>query len=285
MCRLLALVANQPTRVAGSLLRAPHSLCRQSACDAQQQKHDNGWGLGYYVHGQAQRVRSVLPADQDPQFRRAAESLTTSILLAHIRRASMGEVAVRNSHPFVYGPWLFAHNGTLFGFDKDRDGLRRLILPQLLPEIKGDTDSEHAFFLFLSLLEGRDDPAAALAQTLHTLANLYPGTGSELSQLNFVATDGRQLLASRWHHSLSWLRRRGEDPNNPDRPMVEGTDYRAVVIASEPTTSEAWEEVPDQTILNVHPGLTTSILECGDSSPLLLGGQAPKNGGASKTEN
>src|SRR5581483_11165716 len=124
MCRMIAVHANAPTRVAGSLLLAPHSLTTQSCSDVEEGLcHQDGWGIGYYVDGQPRRVRSAKAALGDPQYKEKAESLASSTLLGHVRRASAGSVAVRNSHPFVRGRWMFAHNGTLQGFDLGRQRL------------------------------------------------------------------------------------------------------------------------------------------------------------------
>src|SRR3954468_3914242 len=119
MCRLFALHANRPTRVTTSLLSAPHALQKQSGCDRPGHCHESGWGVGYYVEGQPVRVRSAQSSRVDPGYPALAESLAAATVLAHVRDASMGGVAERNSHPFVYGRWLFAHNGTLFGFSDD----------------------------------------------------------------------------------------------------------------------------------------------------------------------
>ncbi|HEV3263432.1 MAG TPA: class II glutamine amidotransferase [Gemmataceae bacterium] len=269
MCRLFALRANQPTCVRGSLLLSPTSLDRQSVCDLRCQSHDNGWGIGYYVRDEARRLRSERPAHDDQPYRELAETVASQTVLAHIRRASIGTVAVRNSHPFMYGRWLFAHNGTLFGFPKVRERLRGLIPAALLSSIEGDTDSEHAFHLVLGRLEHSPGPLGpaevcrAVAETIRLLHDLCPGEDGEVSQFNFVLTDGRLLVASRWGHTLSWLRRRGRDPSGLDGPLEEQPDYQAVAIASEPTTAEAWSEVPDRTLLCVKPDFTVNMMPLG----------------------
>src|SRR5438105_385734 len=127
MCRLFALRARQPLPVKEALVLAPRSLLHQSCCDAQKEKHDNGWGIGYFTDGQVHRVRSPLAADQDPRYRELAATLVSATVLAHVRQASVGSVAERNSHPFLHGNWLFAHNGTLYGFGTAPQKLRELI--------------------------------------------------------------------------------------------------------------------------------------------------------------
>jgi glutamine amidotransferase len=66
-------------------------------------------------------------------------------VIAHIRKATQGEVMLENCHPFVrecWGRyWVFAHNGDLKEFAPELDG-------SFLPV--GTTDSERAFAIFCS---------------------------------------------------------------------------------------------------------------------------------------
>lgn len=241
---------------------APHSLLHQSSCDRQGESHRDGWGIGYYENGQPRRIRSEKPAGEDALYRKAASSVASDVILAHVRQASAGCVALRNVHPFVHGPWLFAHNGTLHGFTQNPQRLLGLIPEHLLGCIEGETDSEHAFYFLLGQLEmavdrtqgqaGVEITSRIMKQSIQSLASLFPGTAEEPSRFNFLLTDGKSLWASRWGHSLYWLERRGSDRTNPDRPTRASPDYRAVAVASEPTTPEPWSEVPNRTLFCIH---------------------------------
>jgi glutamine amidotransferase len=262
VCRLFAVRANQLTRVRESLLASPCSLLRQSGCDRHGLCHDNGWGLGWYEQGRPVRVRAAAAAQQDPRYRATAEALCASTALAHVRRASVGGVSEKNTHPFVHGPWLFAHNGTLQGFAVDATRLRRLIPDDLLRCVQGDTDSEHLFYYLLGRLgpvaEAADTVAEVVRDSLHTLAGLFPGERASPTQLNLVLTDGATLVATRWGHTLFWLERRGAVV--ADGPVEPSPAYHAVAVGSEPTTTETgWAEVPDRSVLLVRPDLSHAI--------------------------
>jgi predicted glutamine amidotransferase len=267
MCRLFAIRANQPASVGDHLVSAAHSLMRQGCRDRRGECHENGWGIGYFVEGLPRVVRSVLPAFADAGYRRAAESLSSDTVLAHVRNASVGAVTEANCHPFVWGKWLFAHNGTLFGFDQDTERLRQQIAKPLLARLTGETDSEHAFLFVLTRLQeaGFDlqhaspDATAlgqAFADALRRLEGLYPGTANERSQLNFVLSDGHLLLASRWRHTLFFLEQRGASSNQDER----AADYHGVLVASEPTSDGPWMEVADHSILVVSDDLTHRLI-------------------------
>jgi glutamine amidotransferase len=262
MCRLFAIRADRPVAVEEFLLAAPHSLCKQSCCDMREESHRDGWGVGYYENGTARRVRSPRPASDDPQYAELARSLRVRTAMAHVRQASMGEPNERNNHPFRCGNWLFAHNGTLHGFPSRREEILRSISDRLRTQIGGVTDSEHAFFYFLSRLEaaggavdGRAEPALmarVLAEVVRSLHGLCPGAGDERSEFNFVTTDGHTLVASRWGHSLCWLERK--------HPANGQAAQRAVIIASEPTSAEAWEEIPEHSVVVVQPDLKRRVM-------------------------
>ena len=51
-------------------------------------------------------------------------------VLAHVWRATVGRVALENTHPFCYRRWAFVHNGTLPRFD------------ELRPKMPSDDDVE-----------------------------------------------------------------------------------------------------------------------------------------------
>jgi glutamine amidotransferase len=266
VCRLLAFRANQPTRARAALVTADHSLLRQSCGDRRGECHADGWGVGHFLGLQPVVTRSVRPTATDPLYRSLAEELTATTLLAHVRQASAGPVAERNCHPFRHGRWLFAHNGTLQGFAASPERLRRLVPNSLRGFIAGETDSEHAFYFVLGLLgpaaEGADAAAAgrAVAEAVARLAKLFPGSAAEPTRLNFVLTDGRVLAASRWGHTLFRAERHGAPAPGEDGPVQAAPDYRAVAVASEPTSlDQAWAEVPDRTVLVVDEELCCTL--------------------------
>jgi glutamine amidotransferase len=208
------------------------------------------------------RERVAAAAQQDPRYRAAAAALCASTVLAHVRRASVGGVSERNTHPFVHGPWLFAHNGTLQGFAADKDRLRRLIPADLLRCVQGDTDSEHLFYYLLGRLgpvtAAADTVAEVVRDSLRRLAGLFLGDEATPTQLNLVLTDGETLVATRWGHTLFWLERRGAVA--ADGPAEPSPAYHALAVASEPTTAEAgWAEVPDKCVLLIRPDLSHAL--------------------------
>src|SRR5688572_28080816 len=143
MCRLFGFRSNVPERVHASLLGEQNSLRAQSV------EHKDGWGIAYYEKDLPEVAHSLGPAHGDPEFERVSGLVSSHAVLAHIRLASVGRIHLLNAHPFVHGPWAFAHNGTVRDFAAHQGALEAQIAPDLREKIQGETDSERCFFLFL----------------------------------------------------------------------------------------------------------------------------------------
>jgi len=252
MCRLFALRAAAPVSVLDALASDANSLSAQSRRDSRGQSHVDGWGLAFQIDdGKLEIERSLKPAHEDPKFRQLAEAVRSRAIVAHVRQASVGNISLVNTHPFQHGRWIFAHNGTLQNFAERREPMLRAIPPDLRNCIRGTTDSEHAFYYWLSQLRTMtgtlEQPVEAavveesLAATVRSLDRWFPAHDGEESRFNVVLTDGWLLAATRWKHMLSWRESGGETAN-----AAGNSASRAVFIASEPTGGDGWREVADR---------------------------------------
>jgi predicted glutamine amidotransferase len=204
MCRLFGCRTASPGGVAHELLHGANALRIQS------REHPDGWGLGWYLGRVPQVVRSLSPAHGDEDFEEVGSFVSASTIVAHLRKASVGGVSEVNTHPFEWGPWLFAHNGTIPAWDRIAAPLEALIEPGLRAKIRGETDSERCFYLFLTRLAGRCDPtaatfadaAAALSEAASLVRRAARDAGQETPSTTFLATDGRLMIACRRGRTL-----------------------------------------------------------------------------------
>lgn len=126
-----------------------------------------------------------------------------------MRRSSRAPRAVKNTHPFAYGDWLFAHTGALHPLLEV--GVRRLVGRERTYE--GQTDSEALFHLLLSYLEGAGDPVAAIDEALRPVL-----ADGQFSGLNFLLANPETLYAFRYaarsadYYSLYWRLRQPGPP-------------------------------------------------------------------------
>ena len=119
-------------------------------------------------------------------------------VIAHIRKATQGRVALENTHPFVrelWGRyWVFAHNGDLKDFQPRLHGAFRPV---------GDTDSERAFCWLMQELAKAHASVPAIAELTRTLRELVPLLAAH-GTFNLLLSNGQAL----WAHGstrLHWL--------------------------------------------------------------------------------
>ena len=203
MCRLFGFRSAVASKAHRSLVEAENALAQQA------QLHQDGWGIGYYIGRDAYIIKSDSGAHQSERFRLASSRLQSHTFVVHVRRATVGQRDYLNSHPFRFGRWVFAHNGTLEGFEKTRDWVIGEIDSELRPLLFGTTDSEHFFHYLISRLSraGFDkaghefvDSKAAAVVLRDAVDELYvKAREHDLPPpiLNFVLTNGDVFFAMR----------------------------------------------------------------------------------------
>ncbi|HEX9398592.1 MAG TPA: class II glutamine amidotransferase [Anaeromyxobacter sp.] len=246
MCRLFGQHAHPGLDLSAPLCSAENALRFQS------HKHPHGWGIGWYEDGVPVLRRGVLPAHADDAFLHAAAAARSAVVLAHVRDASIGPVSKENTHPFQHGRWLFAHNGTVARYKKSRK-VREAILAEidvdLRAALRGETDSERCFLVFLTRLRviGTLDGATlehvrrALAETTAAVTAFADPSADSPSTLNFLVSDGRLLAASRHGKTLHLA--------------ADAGPRHVFALASERIGAGAWEDVAEGGFVGTEDGL------------------------------
>lgn len=262
MCRLYGFTANEPTRIECSLIHAQNALMAQSIRDREGLTHGHGWGVAGYPDGVPLVEKQAWAAYHGEHFKKTASRVYARTVIAHVRRATVGKPSLENTHPFVHGRWLFAHNGTVPNFDLVRVPLLEATDSLHRSEIHGTTDSEHIFRFLLSLW--MHDPERELRQTLRKGLEQIVRWSSEIDadariSLNVLWTDGTHFAGSRLNRTLWYLERSGIFKCDIcGRPHVHHDPqqaYRGVELASEPITQERWLGVPNGTVFSVDPDI------------------------------
>ena len=260
MCRLFGFRSSIPSAVHPSLVTEKNSLLIQS------REHKDGWGIAAYgVEPTPVVAHGVGPAHSDPDFERVSSRVSSHTVVAHIRLASVGAVELRNSHPFLHGRWSFVHNGTIRDFAQHRAAIEALICPTLRAGIRGTTDSERCFYLFLTRLAAvhpLDGPvpvesvARALAETM-SLVSAITDVGESnkpRSAMNFLVTDGEVMVASRRNRTL--FVSAGCPRATPGVLPQVGTRLEQLMVASESLCgSPSWVAVEEEDVIGVDAGL------------------------------
>lgn len=241
-------------------MHAQNALMAQSRMDLAGLTHGHGWGVAEHPDGAPFVEKQAWAAYHGEQFKKTAARVYSKTVIAHVRRATVGPPGLENTHPFVHGVWLFAHNGTVPNFDQVRDRLIDAMDPLHRSEIRGSTDSEHVFRFLLGLWQKH--PERPLLETLRSgleqvIAWCRDIDSQAKASLNVLWTDGQRMVGSRLGRTLWYLEREGihvceicgksHVHHSPERA------YRSVEIASEPITHERWLQVPDGTVFSVDP--------------------------------
>lgn len=228
-----------------SLVLAPaHSLLHQSYRPRYQTNgvvNADGFGVGWYdpsVRQEPALYRRDKPIWSDASFASLAPLVRSPAVVASVRDATTGSATEETSTlPFSSGPWLFAHNGRLDGFDGDAGlAVGDLISRARRARVRGTSDSEILFALVMDTLEAAPDPGRALAAAIHRCREVSAGT------FNFILHDGSSFTATAAGESLFLLE---------GSPRLPG----AVVAASEPFDDDpAWRPIPDESVVRVTAG-------------------------------
>lgn len=236
MCQLLGMNGNTPTDIVFSFTGFATRAGRTG-------EHVDGWGIAFFEGAGVRHFVDHEPALLSPVADLIRHyPIKSRNVIAHIRKATVGRVALENCHPFVrelWGRyWVFAHNGDLVNYLPALDGPYRPV---------GDTDSERAFCWMLQCLRARfacHPGIEALADALGELSAEIAAHGT----FNFMLSDGEALYvhcSTRLHYlvrqhpfataSLS------DEEVSVDFAQVTTPDDRIAVIVTEPlTTNEVW---------------------------------------------
>jgi predicted glutamine amidotransferase len=266
MCRLYGFHATEPTKVECTLVHAQNALMVQSRADRSGKSHANGWGVATFENGHPQIEKQAWAAYHGEHFQRMAARIYSKQVLAHVRRATVGEPDVANTHPFADDGWAFAHNGTVPNFAK----LRPLLIDRLPKSrhalIAGETDSEHVFHLIRAWQVA--EPERSTFEIVRDVVGWIVARSVEIDPdarigLNIMLTNGREMVGTRYGRPLQFVERDGvhdcEICGFPHIHHDPRTDYRAIVLASEPISHEVWRDVPDRSIYRVGPDCRISI--------------------------
>lgn len=237
MCQLLGMSCKKPTSIGFSFegFRARGGLTDE---------HKDGWGIAFFNDNSVDIFVDHEPAAESKlaeQVHRA--DIKSKTIIAHIRKATVGEVKLTNCHPFQRNlwnsEWVFCHNGDLKNFKPVLNG-------QFQPQ--GETDSELAFCYLLQQLEqhlpaGATD-AAELFSTLDKLSRDIATYGT----FNIILSNG-EWLYTYCSTSLAYVERKYpfttvtliDKDLSLDLSQHTTSEDKVILIATKPLTlNENW---------------------------------------------
>ncbi len=264
MCRLLA-YKGAPIILDKLLYQPKNSLIHQSydAKELEEPLNGDGFGIGWYQPQLSTTPAvfvSVHPAWSNRNLRTMAPKIEAPVIFAHVRAASFGETSEANCHPFFYDRFLMMHNGSIEGFDQIKREMRRGLSDEVYAWLRGGTDSEHFFALFIDKmlkhngLYGIQAMVSAMQQTITEVEALKKAQGvKDGTYLNMVVTDGKYMIGTRFvtteEEPLSLYVSEGSRYECEDgicRMVPADAKEHAVLVVSEKLTGlrEDWKKIP-----------------------------------------
>src|SRR6266536_651254 len=251
MCQLLGMNCNVPTDICFSF----EGFCARGGATAD---HADGWGIAFFEGRGCRTFLDAHPSTRSPIADLVRRYPIKSMhVIAHIRKATQGDRALENCHPFqreLWGRyWVFAHNGNLEGVPRPTSGQYRPV---------GATDSEAAFCGLLEALRVRFPDGKPPLEAFHGALVDHTRALARLGPLNYLLSDGDHLFA---HCStqLYFVVRQApfaaahlidQDVTVDFRELTSPSDRVAVVVTTPLTDNEEWTSIPPGHVIVFHDG-------------------------------
>jgi glutamine amidotransferase len=275
MGALVAILQSDP-----NLLRCQVTRLQRHVSLRDGERMPDAYGFGHYGAGSVLLSKRPTGSAHPLTLGELVGRVDSEALLVHARTATVGQPKDENTHPFRFRRWLFAHDGTVEAFDKVKPRLSAALPDFLRRNVMGDTDSEHAFMWFLKLLKDDDRiddhdldaavAARALAGTVKQLETWSREAGAQRpSRLNFVATNGRIMVASRRGAPLHYALLEGIVPcalHEIDLQTPESSPQvrphrraKAVAFANRLVSQNGFIDVPEGSVVAVSRTLQVTV--------------------------
>ena len=224
MCELFGVSAESKIRINGYL----DTFFKHSV------EHHNGWGLALLDDGMISVEKEPVRAVDSLYLKsRLTGSIETASCMAHIRKATIGDVSFTNTHPFALNDasgrkWILVHNGTIF---------ESPFLSPYLHKQSGTTDSERILYYIVDMvngLQGKDITDREKFDLINGIVlKITPG-----NKVNFLLFDGENMYVHK----------------NEQGTLFRTLIKEGVVFATRPLDDTEWEELPQDTLLVYRSG-------------------------------
>ena len=277
MARLFGLIGNRADLASRALASEATALRVHSKGTAL------GWGIGFYQGGEVLMRRRPIDDHATVEIAKVIGDVRADVLVGHVRNATVGALRTENTHPFRYRQWLFAQTGTLPSYEAIRDRLLSSVPEFLRSSIRGESDAEILFYVFLSFLhdagrlnDGISDPSHvrdALRSCVAVVDGMAAEVGGPKSQINVLVSNGENIFALHRGAQMGYRLFSGkgdaealiDEDLNLRRKTPELEQMHFVLLASDfdddwslassnPGAQSRWKVVPERAIVTLERG-------------------------------
>lgn len=251
MCQLLGMNCNVPTDICFSFT----GFCARGG---QTDEHRDGWGIAFFEGAGCRLFLDDKPSVASPIAALVKQyPIHSQHVIAHIRKATQGRVALENCHPFrreLWGRyWVFAHNGDLKAFEAPLNGTYHPV---------GDTDSEQAFCKILDSLRSAFPQGKPSLPDLYAVLKEITADIAQYGVFNYMLSDGIHFFAY-CSTQLSYIVRQApfahahlaDQDVTVDFQELTTPEDRVAIIATTPLTdNETWRAIAPGNLLMFQDG-------------------------------
>ena len=214
--------------------------------------------------------KNIIPPWHDYNILNISECINSSLIFSHIRAikpfSKKSTVNEQNCHPFTFENLLWMHNGDIQYVCNLKKYVYNNLSDSLINHIKGNTDSEYIFYIFIDMI--KKSKYAKKYLSIKQLKSLFLRlikliielNNNEIASLNIAFSDGKTIISTRFINSDN------EDP--PSLYYSQG-DYLikkkksilmnnlnsndSIIISSEPINNDLrqWKIIPKNNLIIV----------------------------------
>lgn len=270
MCQLLGMNCNTPTDITFSF----EGFRRRGGVT---DHHIDGFGIAFFEGKGVRIYQDDTPCASSPVAEMIQSyGIKSKNVIAHIRKASSGQISLANTHPFMrelWGEyWLFAHNGHLTHLDQL---LTKPTSTYHYYRPVGNTDSEQVFCYILEQLR-QQFPEKPSKECLFATIQKLTADISQYGIFNYILSNGEWMIA----HATTLLHyiirqapfgeaRLIDDDVIIDFAAVTTPKDRVAVIATLPlTANEYWKQLARNELLMFEEGMIVAR-DCPDETDVM----------------
>jgi predicted glutamine amidotransferase len=256
MCQLLGMNCNVPTDIC-------FSFEGFSARGGKTDDHSDGWGIAFFEGKGCRIFLDAKPSIASPLAELVRRyPIHSTHVIAHIRKATQGEVVIENCHPFcreLWGRyWAFAHNGNLPDFHPENHGIFQPV---------GNTDSEQAFCLILNTLRESFPEGKPPLKLLYPVLKKITAELAAIGIFNYLLSDGEHFF-THCSTKLWYIVRQApfaaahlidEDMTVDFSELTTPSDRVAVIVTIPLTDNEVWTQIQPGEILVFQDGVPLNL--------------------------
>jgi glutamine amidotransferase len=197
----------------------------------------DGWGIARFNGCESAIEKEPISALESVYLQhRLTDTIEEKILLAHIRKASVGVLEYRNTHPFSLRDnsgrnWTLTHNGTIFESEE---------LAEYESLQNGSSDSERILYYLVDRINSaqRSLQRPLTAKERFKIADEVIHVITPNNKVNLMIYDGELFYIHTNHRETLYRSEQNE----------------ALIVATKPLNDEKWDEVSPNTLLAYSEG-------------------------------